>query len=228
MLTDFGYTLDGLIELTGLLLRDPLLEKYSRARIIEALNDAQADMALEAKLFHEEHNLRLLADVGEYNLADRVEAAGLRPLGYVERVGYYGTDRPALPQLDVRALDRSGYQFDSGSAAYGWTLDLVSFGKLAVDPVPTVDGEALPATDGNIQINYVALPSYLTDGGTIDTAINPTYLRALAYGAASRLLDEGADNDIGLADQYGRDFYNWILRAATDQYRGLTNGDFTA
>jgi hypothetical protein len=208
---------------TLLLLADPSAERWSHTRVAEALNDAQLDFCLETQMAKEELNVRLLENVFEYDIKNRIATDGtVREYGFPLRVGFSGRDETALWPTSLKIMDFSGLTRDDKIQPSRWYLDSTSPGKICVLP-PASDGNATTEVD-NIQVLYVAMPTYMSANGSYpDTYISSSLHRALPYGAASRLLDESNDkDDLVKADYMEARFRFWIGKAKVEQFRGKT------
>lgn len=114
---------------------------------------------------------------------------------------------------------------DFGPALH-WRLDVLSYGQIAISPIPAEDGGALPLETGNIQVTYVALPNAMTTAATDypDTEISPDYHEYLPYFAASWLLDEGNEQDMAKSVQHEMRWLEGIRTAVSDAYNLTSYG----
>src|SRR3990170_2482235 len=96
-LSEYRKTLTTLIFETKFLLRDPIGERYSNARITEKLNEACLIYCLKTQLIKEEINVQLTEDVFEYDIKTRIqEDPTKRYYAFPYRIGYDGDDEPAI------------------------------------------------------------------------------------------------------------------------------------
>lgn len=220
LLSDYKKTLDTLADETLLLLGDPEGERYSSSRVYEAINDTVLDFALETELVKEEINVKILEDVYEYNISLLAENDGtLREFGFPLMVGYYGDEQGAMPAMSRHVLDFVG----EAHFPRGWYLDTLSPGKIAI-VLQSRDGEALPDEDYNMQVVFIALPTYMSSGASYpDENIQAHFHEVIKYGAASKLLDESEDETLlTRAEYFERLSTSGFQRAVTEQYRGQT------
>jgi len=227
-LSDYRKSRTAIVNLTLLFLGDPLGEKHAPARVAEIVNDVVMDFVLKTQMIKEEINVQLLADVQEYDIANRVEVDGtLRLYGYPIRVGFNGSDCPALPSTELLILDLFGYSQAESVSPNRWHVDTVSPGKIVIFGPPATAGEALPSEENNIQVTYVAMPGYMDDATDYpDIDIPATFHQAFAYGAAAILAEESDDPEIFMKSVEFDDAYaEWVRTAVAESYRNMTKYD---
>jgi hypothetical protein len=210
-----------------LLTGDPLGERWSLTRAAQALNDVVLDFCLKTQMIKEEINVQLKQNVHEYDIKTLIEEDGtLRFYGYPIRLGFNGNNNPGMWPMTLLAIDLLGIPQTSGTNTHQWHLDSVSPGKVLLFGPPAQDGEALPSEENNMQVTYIALPTYMSAGGSFpDTKIPVISYEAFPYGAASRLLDEGDEQDLLKSLEMDFMYRKWTLEAIADEYRNLTPYD---
>jgi len=223
-LSDYRQDLEELIDRTLLLMGDPLGERFDRDRVAEGLNDSVLDFVLRTQMLKEEINVQLKADVWDYDIKKRVEEDGtLRDFGFALRIGFNGNDDPAMMPTDLIMIDLRGYTRDEKMASTHFYLDPVSPGRVAIFGHPTEDGEASPSEEDNMQVTFIPMPTYMeTEAAYPDSDIPSLYHDRFPMGAASRILEEGDAEDLAMAAEFEERFYNSILDAVAEEYRGRT------
>lgn len=228
MLSDYAKKLDALINQTLLYANDPNGERYSRARVAVVVNDVVMDFALKTRMIKEEINIQLKENNIEYDIRALVEDDGtLRIYGFPIRVGFNGSNNPALLPTSLLIIDLFGYSQTDNISPKRWHLDTVSPGKIILFGPPGADGEALPSEENNIQITYIAIPEYISSESSYpDSDIPATFHQAFAYGAAALLLEESEDEELFMKSvSYEMEYNRWIKEAVAESYRGLTAYD---
>lgn len=238
MMNDYRWDLETLRKKTHLLLEDPNGQRYAAARINEALNDAQLDLVLDTHLILVTAYIQLLADDMIYDLKAEADRQSLRAFGLLRHLEYiqdedyrtYPGGNPVLNTLGTKRLDLAGIRLMSTNPSGETlptlsTIDLVAPGAISILPIPTSDGDSIPTSyDGNLKFIYVAMPTQMSsDSDFPDSLIPAIYHQGLPYGAAYRFMDEGGDEDVGLADYFEGEFQAWIRKANGEIYAGMTS-----
>jgi hypothetical protein len=211
-LASFGMTFEQLIDLALLMSDDPTGERFNRSRAGEAVNDAMCDLALQGQIVIKKTTLQLKKNQVLYDLRELVT-----DFAYPLRVVADDADGSALKPF-------SHAQFDLARSSIGntaWTTDFNAYGWLEVEPPPLADGAALPSLTGNIQVTYVAYPALMVEGANPDT-LQAQFHNLIAKGAASRLLDEGDEEDLIMADALDGEFQLGIADLVGEAYQGQT------
>lgn len=227
-LTEIRRRLDWLISRTRLLLDDPNGEKYAQTRIIEAINFSCLEVAISTEIIKDEINMLLQENQWYYDIAERVnEDATKRPYGYPVRIGFEGNESPGLIPTTTATLDWTTTTLSDTGNPLVWRLDLLSYGQIAIDPIPRDDGTALPSESGNIQATYVAMPNEMTDSATDypDTMIPAYYHELIPFFAAKYILDEGDAEDMAMGDRYLAKFDQGKREIMSDAYNNTSYGD---
>lgn len=219
-------TWDELTDYTLMLLGDPLGERYDRDWVAEEVQDALLDLNLTAHFVKDEVVVQILADVFDYDVAQRVEAdATKHDYAFPLRVGYSGDDVVARQGTSALAIDQSVYSsdLDTGPPS-SFYRDTVSPGHIAVFPVPTEDGEALPSEVSNLTVSYVGLPTPMEDGGDYpDAQIPGQHQIAACYKAAGNVRLCSADKqDLLIGIDNLAEYERLTAQATGDSYRNLT------
>ena len=235
MLTGYRKKLEVLINELGVLIEDPNDERYTRLRKAEAINDAILEFALDSQMIFDEINVQLKENVREYDIKTRINEDGTkRDYGVPIRLGFNGEENPAMWPTDLQVLD--SLLINDEQQRFGeitdfkpqrrWHVDVVSPGKVSLFPAPNQDGEDLPSEENNMQVTYIAFPTYMDSEDDYPDSVIQAYLhQAFKYGGAYRLLDEGDEDDIRLADAAEAEFNNWVQKAVAEYYRGQTMYD---
>lgn len=238
MMNDYRWDLQTLRNKTLLLLEDPLGERYAAARINEALNDAQLDLVLETHLILVTAYIQLLEDDMTYDLKAEVDRQSLRAFAFLRHLEYiqdedyrtYTGGNPVMNTIGTKRLDLAGIRLASTNPSGETlptlaTIDLVAPGKVSILPIPTADGDAIPSGyDGDLKFIYVAMPTQMSgDADYPDSLIPAIYHQGLPYGAAYRIMDEGDDQEVALADYFENEFQAWIRKANGEIYSGMTS-----
>lgn len=223
-LSQYRKDIAALIIKTRLLLGDPAGERWSTARILEALNFACVEFAIETECVKDEVEIQLTENGWSYNVKEAVEAdATLKPYGWLKRVGYSGTASPALLPTSRFVTDHMGSDITSTGSTNQFHLNLLTYGEIGVLPIPNADGSALPADSGNIQVSYVGMPDEATATTDYpDSSIQAMYHQYLPYGAAYMLLENGDEEDVAMAAGYEANFRAGCYENVGDQYAGQT------
>lgn len=223
-LTEYKITLEDLIDRTLLLLFDPLGEKYTRARIARALNDRILDFVLKAQMIKDEINIQLKENSWDYDIQTRINEDGtVKGFGFILRIGFNGNDDPGMWPTDLVMIDLRGYSRDEKRANTHFYLDPVSPGHVAIFGHPTEDGEALPSEENNMQVTYAAFPDYMDDEADYpDSDIPAIYHDGFPKGAAAKMLEEGNEEDLKMADIFEWEFQQIARAAVGEEYRGRT------
>ena len=227
VLSEYRKRLDALVSRTRLLTMDPSGERFAEARIIEALNFACLEFAMRTEAIKDEINIQLVENGWAYDVPERISESGIkRPYAWSLRVGYEGDEAPALKPLSTFTLDFTGSPIGDVGPSLHWRLDLMTYGQIAIHPIPSENGGALPLETGNIQVTYVAMPNVMATPATDypDTEISPDYHEYLPYFAASWLLDEGNEQDMGKSVQYEMRWLEGIRTAVSDAYNLTSYG----
>jgi hypothetical protein len=211
-LSTFGMTFDQLIDLALLMADDPMGERFSRARAGDAVNDAMCDLALQGQIIIKKTTLQLKKNQVLYDLRELIP-----DFAYPLRVVAGDADSSALKPVSHVLFDLT--RSSIGNSA--WTTDFCAYGWLEVEPPPLADGAALPAMAGNIQVTYVAYPALMVEGASPDT-LQAQFHNLIAKGAASRLLDEGDEEDLIIADALDGEFQMGIADVVGETYQGHT------
>jgi len=224
LLSEYKKDLSELIAVAGLLLDDPLNERWSPARVAEALNDACLDYALETQNVKETINIQLYKDTYEYDVKKQVEEdLALRSFGYAIRLGYNGSQSPGMWPTSLEAIDMTGAKQTTHTALPGWHMDSVSPGKVVLFGPPAADGDPSPAETGNMQVTYVAIPTYMdADGDYPDSHIPVIAYDILPFKAAARLLDEGDESDLIKSIEYEALYRKGVRDMVAESYRAHT------
>jgi hypothetical protein len=150
-----------------------------------------------------------------------------RPYGYPVRVGYEGNTSPGLLPTTTPRMDLTNVLLSSQGDPTRWRLDMLSYGEIAVDPVPQSDGTALPSESGNIQVAYVAMPNAMTTAATDhpDEDIPAYYHEEIPFFAAKYILDEGGLEDMAMGDRYFSKWENGMRAVVSDGYNHTTYAD---
>lgn len=209
------------------LLSDFSGERWTAARVDEALNHAALDLAIESGLIKDEIEVQLIEDSHLYDIRTICEEDGtVKEFGYILRVGYYGLERDALSPRSTMHMDFEGYTLSDTSEPETFRLDLLGYGQIAVAPIPQASGETLPDDDGNIQVTYAGLPAKMTnDSDYPDSSFQPMYHLYFPFKAAAKLLDEGDEEDMKKAALFDVEARRILKRAVADVQRGKTQYD---
>ena len=225
-LTSYRKSLNTLVIETQFLLMDPNGERYSVTRIKEKLNESALSYCLKTQLIKEEINIQLKEDIFEYDVKTRVqESVSLRYYAFPLRIGYDGDNEPAVMPGSLLAIDFKGYRRDLSMMPSLWYLDAVSPGKIQILGPPQKDGQTPPSERGNLQVQYVAMPTYMDTGASYPDTIPSFFHRFLPYGAASLILEDGDKDDLIMAIRYEGIFYSGVTEQVAEEYRGRTPYD---
>ena len=209
---------------TRLLLGDPAGERWSDARVIEAINFAVLEFAIETECIKDEVEIRLLVNFWSYDIKEAVEQnAALNPFGWPLRIGYNGTASPALKPISSHVVDRAGIDRSGTGTVNRFHMDMLSYGEIGVLPLPSSDGAVLPSDVGNLQVTYVGMPDQMTLNTDFpDNSIQAMYHQYIPYMAACLLLEEGDEEDLAMAIAYESNFKSGCYENVGDQYAGQT------
>ncbi len=225
-LTTFRKSLATLRTETLFLLRDPNGERFVSSRIDEKLNERCLDFCIKSQLIKEEINVQLLENQFEYDIKTRVKEDGtLREYAFPLRIGYDGDNEPAVMPGSLLAIDLKGYRRDLSMSPSLWYLDGVSPGKIQILGPPQTDGDAPPLETGNLQVMYIAMPTYMDTGASYPDTIPSQFHKFLPFGAASLILEDGDKDDLIMAIRYEGIFYSGITEQVAEDYRGRTQYD---
>ena len=217
-------SLTDLIVKTRLLLGDPSGERWTTARVTEALNFACLEFAIETECIKDDVEIQLLENQWSYDIKQAAETGtSLKIFGWPVRVGINGTESPALMPTSSHVTDYAGLASINAGTSETFHNNLLTYGEIGVLPIPSEDGSTLPADTGNIQVTYVGMPDEmdaLTDYP--DEEIQAMYHQYLPYFAAMLLLEEGDEEDVAIAGGYEGNFKSGCYEAIGDQYQGQT------
>lgn len=223
-LSGYKRTLADLMVKTRIILGDPSGERWSDTRVIEALNFAALEFAVETECIKDEIEVQTLENQWVYDLIELIEANGTaKPYGWISRVGYSGTQSPALQPSTIHVRDISGMPSTTAGTSSLFHLDMLNYGEVGILPIPGEDGETLPADDGNLQVTYVAMPEQMVNTTDYpDASIAATFHQYLPSKAASFLQEEGDEEDLALSLANDANFKAGCYEAVSDQYLGQT------
>jgi len=201
-------------------------------------------------LIKEEINIQLKQNQHEYDVKARVEQdESLRYFAFPIRVGYDGGNEAAVMPGSLLAIDLKGYRRDLSGMPYLWYLCAVSPGKIQIIAPPQQDGAEgtyILAQDGsiiysqdgypleevgsdsvnsgskNLQVSYIAMPTYMDDDADYPDTIPSYFHRYIPHGAAAMILEEGDKNDLLKAREYEAIFYGGITEQVAESYRART------
>ncbi len=225
LLSAYRKDVAALIVKTRLLLGDPSGERWTSAQIIEALNFAALEFAIETECIQDEIEIQLKADSWAYDIINSITEDGtVKPYGWLKRVGYYGKSSPALSPSTNFVLDHAGLAGSTVGTTTRFHLDMLSYGEVGVLPIPSEDGAVLPSDTGNIQVSYVGMPDEMVNTTDYpDSSIQAMYHQYLPYRAASYWLERSDDEeDLAMAAQFDMNFRTGCSEAVGDQYQGQT------
>lgn len=224
ILSVFRKTLLQLIERTRLLVSDPLGERFTSSRIVEALNDAANNFARHTQQVIDDLNILITSEKPIYNVRSIIDNDGTaRDFLHILRITFGGVNQNALLPIGTQRLDWGAYDVVSSSNPTNFRNDMSGYGEVLLSPPPNADGVALPAETGNMQVYYVAYPTPMTDDTHYpDSLIQEMYHESLSLDAASALLDEGDAEDLVLAAEYELEAYAMRTKAIAEAYRGRT------
>lgn len=233
ILNDYRKNLTQLRAAAAQILTDHYFERWDTTRLDEAINDAAAEFALRTQLVYDEVPIQILENEYIYNVKAFILAGNnttpgtYREFGFVTRVGFSGTDEPAHMPSNHTDINFSLIDINQEQGLYAnrFHIDLDSPGKIRILP-PDADGETLPDETGNLQITYVALPTFLeSTSGYLDAMIPPQNQDAIPIGAAAMLLWEGNEADCLLADGLESEFDRLCRKAAAGSFMNMTTYD---
>lgn len=221
-----------LVEKTRMNLGDPNGERWSAARVLEALNDCMMDVALYVHLITETISLAITADQALYDLRTLAQAYSTNPREYalplrVSHLVSLPTGK-ALP-TDLAELERSitammpvstiVADFTLSTArrvgSHLWAVDRSTYGYLELTPAPT-------ATAGYLIADYVAYPTAMDSDEDYPDTLQSFLRGVLAAGAASRLLDEGDMDDLVMAVRLEGEFQAGLRTISSELNQGKT------
>lgn len=224
MLNDFRKNRTQLAAKALLLADDPTGKRYTATQVVDALNDAMLDLALDVQLIKEKLSILLLENQHLYEIHPRVQVAGKRPFGYPIRSVYDITTNAALSPIATSMFDLSGISFSETGGPTGWRTDIFAHGEMAFSPTPSSQGDALPLLTGNIELTYVAYPTIMDDGADYPDTLPAQYHEAVAVGAAMLLLEGGGtEEDLMLSASMEQEFEQWKAKIAGDEMRSMTH-----
>lgn len=231
MLSDHRKNLAALIRDTALRCDDPTLERWSQARLIEAINEATLDLALEARCIVCAVPVTVYKDKQVYDLREENDAYSgkTRDFGFPVRVEYVQDalatvpapgGRPRLRTVDHPTLDFGGVSLLLTGFPARVTKELLSPNKIAIFPMAGADGSAT-TLQGNLLAWFVAFPDPMAVPVDYpDDLVSALFHQAIPLGAAARLLCEGNAEDLAMAVQLELEFYDAKMRAASALARG--------
>jgi len=214
---------------------DPLGERFTRARVLDILNETAADLAIRNMAVTDTVYVQLTAAQDEYNVEAFIAAdSSLHPFAHILQVELVKDadyrshihGGPVLRPISTMRLDLQGIDLSDEGTPYRFRLDILDPGEIALAPMPSTDGGSLAAADyeGNLKVYYCGLPEPMTDSASSypDSFLPVRAHGALAYGAAARLLEEGGEGDLAMAGDYQAEYERVRRGCVGDQYRGLT------
>ena len=206
---DYRMSLSELVDYTAVLLADPDKMRYPREAIVEELNNAMVEFAVETKLVKDRVAMTTAVGMYIYNAKQAALVAAKREFVYPTRIEVDSMAARSLYPESQHTLDKFwGGLFKSALWSFGF--DEVGPGRFSLRGVPT---EAL-----DLDIEYVAMPAYIDlDEEYPDSLIPSLFHGLLPYGAARNLLFEEMDTKlIGKALEYDKRFNSELTRAAWD------------
>lgn len=223
MLNDYRMTRNELINKALLLADDPLGQRFTSSQVIAALNDAMVEIALDVQLVREDLTILLREKQHLYEIHPRVATAGLRPYGYPLRIVYDVTTNAAISPFSTELYDLTGVDLAEENRPVGWRTDLYPHGEIAFFPVPSEEGDTLPALTGNVKLTYAAFPTAMDDEADYPDNLPAQYHEMVAVGAAMLLLEGGGtEEDLKLSAGMERELEQWKAKIIKDVSRGMT------
>ena len=224
MSIDYRLTLAELVTQTYRLLNDPNREMYDIAVVKEALNDAQLEYCLRTRMIVETINdLQLKAYNWAYDLRQIADNQSLKPFIYPIRVVYHATstsDITLWPKTGL-GMDRGRHRRNNEGYPIFWGMDMTDQYHIFCWPMRTNNGES-GGPVGNIDVQYCAMPTYMTADDSYPDTIPALFHQALPYGAAERILEEGEEGELRKSVDMGADFSRWIGKYGHDYHKGHT------
>jgi hypothetical protein len=227
-ITQEAKRLDWLIARTLLCLEDPCGEKYAQSRIIEALNFACLEVAMQTELIKDEVDMQLQAQQPIYNIPQHIAMLTTKhPYAYPLRIGYEGATSPAILPVSTLTLDAENAVLVEQGDPQSWTIDLLSYGEISIQPIPQTTGNPLSDEIGNVQVTYAGMPFPMADplADYPDPLIPGYYHEYLPFVAAALILDEAGVEDMKLGDQYRSNSEKGMSQIRSDGYNQTSYQD---